>query len=74
MGGEQESSEQPAPEKRPAGSGVPDNPEERDQREEGQEPQREWREGKRTEADGRNGRNQGSTDVSGTSLWVDWDR
>jgi hypothetical protein len=74
VGGEQEPAEQPAPEKRSARPGVPNNPEERDQREEGQEPEWEWCEGKRTEADGRDGRNQGSTDVSGTSLWVDWDR
>ena len=74
MGGEKKPAEQPAPEERLSRLGVTDNPEERDEREEGQEPQRDWREREPAEANGRDGRNQGSTDVSGTSLRVDWDR
>jgi hypothetical protein len=74
MGAEKKSAEQPAPEKRLSRCGVTDNPEERDQREEGKEPQGERRERKRAEADGRDGQNQDSSDVSGTSPRVDWDR
>ncbi len=74
MGGEKKPAEQPAPEECLSRSGVPDDPEEWDKREEGQEPEREWRECEPAEADCRDGRNQDSTDVSGTSLRLDWER
>ena len=73
MGGEEKPAEQPAPEKRSSGPCIPDNMKQRDEREEGQKTKREGRERKCAEADGRDGQNQGSSDVSGTSLRVDVD-
>ena len=68
-----EPAEQPAPKECPARLRVADNPEQRDERDEGEESERERRERKPSEAEGRDGQNQGSSDVSGTSLRVDWD-
>jgi hypothetical protein len=74
VGGEKKPAEQPAPEERLSRPGTPDNAEERDESEESQKTKREGCERKCAEADGRDGQNQDSTDVSGTSLRVDWDR
>jgi hypothetical protein len=74
VGGEEEPAEQPSPKECPARLRVTNNPEQRDQRDEGEEPERERRKRKPSKADGREGQNQGFSDVSGTSLRVDWDR
>jgi len=70
---EREPAEEPAPKEGPARLCVTNNPEQRDERDEGEEPEREGRECEPSEPEGRGGQNQGSSDVSGTSLRVDWD-
>jgi hypothetical protein len=74
MGGEKKPAKQPAPEKCLSRFGVPDDPEERDEREEGQKTKWKGRKRECAETDGREGQNQDSSDVSGTSPRVDWDR
>ena len=70
---EGEPAEQPAPKECPARLCVADSPEQRDECDKGEEPERERREREPSEAKGRGGQNQDSSDVSGTSLRVDWD-
>jgi hypothetical protein len=68
-----EPAEQPAPEECPARLCVANDPEQRDERDKGEEPERERREREPSEPEGCCGQNQGFSDVSGTSLRVDWD-